>query len=66
MKGKSGMTIEFYTIRNYGRDDRYIADKEVAKAFLLITGKKTISDDVIRGFQMLGAEFKEVLPPQEK
>lgn len=59
------MTIEFYTIRNYGRDDRYVADKEIAKAFMLITGKKTLSDEVIRGFKMLGAEFKEVLAPQQ-
>lgn len=59
------MIIEFYTIRNYGRDDRYVADKEIAKAFMLITGKKTLSDEVINGFKMLGAEFKEVLPPQE-
>lgn len=58
------MVIEFYTIRNYGRDDRYVADKEIAKAFLYITGKKTLSDEVIEGFKMLGAEFKEVLPPQ--
>lgn len=59
------MKIEYYTIRNYGRDDRYVADKEVAKAFYLITGKKTLSNEVIRGFQMMGAEFVEVLPPQE-
>lgn len=59
------MVIEFYTIRNYGRDDRYVADKEIAKAFMLITGKKTLSDEVIRGFKMLGAEFKEVLAPQQ-
>lgn len=60
------MVIEYYTIRNYGRDDRYIADKEVAKAFQLITGKKTLSDEVMRGFQMLGAEFNEVVPPQDR
>lgn len=59
------MVIEFYTIRNYGRDDRYVTDKEIAKAFMLITGKKTLSDEVIRGFKMLGAEFKEVLAPQQ-
>lgn len=59
------MIIEFYTIRNYGRDDRYVADKEIAKAFMLITGKKTLSDEVIQGFKMLGAEFKEVLAPQQ-
>ena len=59
------MIIEYYTIRNYGRDDRYVADKEIAKAFMLITGKKTLSDEVIKGFQMMGAEFKEVLPPQQ-
>lgn len=59
------MIIEFYTIRNYGRDDRYVADKEIAKAFMLITGKKTLSEEVIKGFKLLGAEFKEVLPPQE-
>lgn len=59
------MIIEFYTIRNYGRDDRYVADKEIAKALLLITGKKTLSDEVIEGFKMLGAEFTEVVPPQK-
>lgn len=59
------MIIEFYTIRNYGRDDRYVADKEIAKAFMLITGKKTLSDEVIEGFKRLGAEFKEVLSPQQ-
>jgi hypothetical protein len=58
------MVIEYYIVRNYGRDDRYIADKEVAKAFYLITGKKTLSDDVIKGFQMLTAEFKEVVAPK--
>jgi len=58
------MVIEYYIVRNYGRDDRYIADKEVAKAFYLITGKKTLSDDVIKGFQMLGASFKEVVAPK--
>lgn len=58
------MTIEFYKIRNYGRDDRYVADKEIAKAFMLITGKKTLSDEVVQGFKMLGAEFKEVVPPK--
>jgi hypothetical protein len=58
------MIIKFYTIRNYGRDDRYVADKEIAKAFMLITGKKTLSEEVIRGFKLLGAEFQEVVPPQ--
>lgn len=60
------MEIQYYTIRNYGRDDRYIADKEIARAIMLITGKKTLSDEVIRGFQMLGATFVEVVPPQDK
>lgn len=58
------MVIEFYVIRNYGRDDRYVADKEIAKALWLITGKKTLSDEVIEGFKMLGAEFKEIVAPK--
>lgn len=58
------MEIEYYVVRNYGRDDRYIANKEIAKAFLLITGKKTLSDEVIEGFKMMGASFKEVVAPK--
>ena len=59
------MVIEYYVIRNYGRDDRYVVDKNTAKALFLISGKKTLSDEVIQGFKMLGASFKEVVAPQK-
>jgi hypothetical protein len=59
------MEVEYYTIRSYGRNDRYVANKEIAKSFLLITGKKTLSDEIIEGFKMLGVSFKEVVQPSD-
>jgi len=59
------MVIEYYVVKNYGRLDRYVADKEIAKAFSLITGKKTLDDQIVKGFQMLGAEFNEVVAPKQ-
>ena len=42
------------TQRNYGRDDVYIVNEEVAKAVRQLTGKATVNKDDIQALQDLG------------
>lgn len=55
--------IEYFKKQNYGRIDLYIKDPTIAKAVYTITGKKTLSENIKKGFEMLGITFTEVLQP---
>ena len=56
-------TIEYYKVFNFGRVDFRPVDPTVVDAIQLIADKKVMSKRIMGGLQLLGFQFKEVLPP---
>lgn len=62
-------TIEFYNREIYGTAREYLANEGDAKAFLQLTGKKTITSverELIRDLSGGLVNFKQILPPLKK
>ncbi len=54
-------TILFYVKEVYGKPMRYLADKDQALSFMMLTGgKKTISDDQYQAFLNFGLTLQEI------
>jgi hypothetical protein len=55
--------IEYFKVFNFGRVDFRPVDSSVRDAIQLIADKRVISKRMMNGLELLGFEFKEVLPP---
>jgi hypothetical protein len=53
--------IEYYVIRQYGKDLRYIKDEALKDAISQLTGTGTLCDYQLKPLMSLGFTFKEVL-----
>lgn len=62
------MTIEFYKVKQLGRIDCYPVDEKVGTAIKCMAGKNSpvMTPGMIRGLELLGILFIEVLPPYKK
>jgi hypothetical protein len=58
-------TIEYYKKIVYGNERGYILDTGMAQAVYCVSGKTTLCNTTMKGLEMLGFSFKEVLPPKE-
>lgn len=56
--------IEYYIEKQYGRDLKYIVERDVRLAITQLTGTGTLCDYQIEPLKSLGYEFKEVLKPR--
>ncbi len=57
--------INYYVKNVYGKSLIYIADKETARIFKVLTGQETLSLRHWHAFEQLGFSFNEVLAPRE-
>jgi hypothetical protein len=57
------MRIEYFRKQNYGVTMFYVLDKKLASVVQKLTGKKTLTFDIVNALKELGHEVVEVLPP---
>jgi hypothetical protein len=57
--------IEYYKKIVYGNERGYILDTRMAQAVYCVSGKTTLCNTTMKGLEMLGFSFKEVLPPKK-
>lgn len=51
---------------NYGNDQAYIIDEEIASCISSLTGRKTLTHTDQNALVQLGFTFNQVLPPKNK
>lgn len=59
------MVVEYYTKSVYGKTLMYAKDETQSTILFQLTGKKTLSPEVMEALQKLGIQFTQVLPPNE-
>lgn len=60
------MNIQYYINHQYGHERRFLSDKNIEGAIFLISGKKTLSDEIQKGLETLGHTFEEVNKPKKE
>lgn len=58
------MEIKFYVKHVYGNETMYVLDADKAAAISTITREKTLTMRAVRGLEVLGFTFVEVLAPR--
>jgi hypothetical protein len=58
------MQATYYTLRNYGNDQKYIVEEKISRALYRLNGHRTMTDSDQLALEQLGFTFTEVIKPK--
>ena len=59
------MNLRYFKRNVYGRNYIYPLEEEFSLAHSLISGRKTLSEEQIEGYEMIGINLTEAKDPEE-